>query len=167
MKATLKKSPVELTDQQMAEIVAKTENFSGADIAEICRAASRVAIKEHIMQLEQNRKRRAAAAEEAGEEYESDDEGDDVEARIKPRHFVEAMRSARRSISDEDLAKYSRFKDKLSLQRGAMGSNVENFDFEAGGGGGAASAGSANIPAPALGGAGADDDDDDDDLYDD
>ena len=58
MKATLKKSPVELTDQQMAEIVAKTENFSGADIAEICRAASRVAIKEHIMQLEQNRKRR-------------------------------------------------------------------------------------------------------------
>eukprot|EP00750_Incisomonas_marina_P008095 INCI15223.1.p1 GENE.INCI15223.1~~INCI15223.1.p1 ORF type:complete len:817 (-),score=203.58 INCI15223.1:75-2525(-) len=159
LKATLKKSPVELTDKQLAEIVAKTDKFSGADIAEICRAASRTAIREHIMNLEQARKRRAAAAEEAGEEFdEDDDDEDEVDAKILPRHFVEAMRNARRSISDEDLRKYSHFAEKLSQQRGALGNNVSNFDFEN-------DAAAADIPAPALGG-GADDDDDEDDLYD-
>merc|ERR1712100_933203 len=101
LKATLKKSPVELTEDQLAAIVAKTDKFSGADIAEICRAASRTAIREHIMKVEMNRKRRAAAAEEAGEEVEDESDDEDVEAKIMPRHFVEAMRGARRSISDE------------------------------------------------------------------
>lgn len=158
LKATLKKSPVDLTDAQMATIVAKTDKFSGADIAEICRAASRVAIKEHIMAVEQNRKRREAAADEAGEELSEEEDDENVTAKIKPRHFVEAMRGARRSISDEDLRKYSHFADKLSQQRGALGNNVSNFEFDEG-------ANAADIPAPALNAGDNDDDDDDDDLY--
>ena len=104
--------------QKLAEIVAKTDKFSGADIAEICRAASRAAIKEHIMLVEQQRKRKAALAEEGDAPENSDEDEDEVQATIKPRHFVEAMRGARRSISDEDLRKYSHFADKLSQQRG-------------------------------------------------
>merc|ERR1719498_1753792 len=110
--------------------------------------------------LEQNRKRRAAAAEEAGEALSEEDEEDNVEAKIKPRHFVEAMRGARRSISDDDLRKYSHFAEKLSQQRGPLGNNIANFDFNDSGD-------AADIPPPALGGGNNDDDDDDDDddLY--
>ena len=39
------------------------------------------------------------------------------------------MREARRSVSDSDLLKYSSFANKMKQSRGAMGTNVENFEF--------------------------------------
>merc|ERR1712224_543239 len=94
-----------------------------------------------------------------GDEADDDDYVDPV-PEILPKHFEAAMMSARRSVSDDDLRKYSGFASRMHQERGAMGTNVSNFRFPA----------AANAAAAATTAAAADDDDDDDDdeedLYD-
>ena len=50
---------------------------------------------------------------------------------LLPRHFEEAVRNARRSVSDRDLAQYQSF--ATSLQRGTSSnaSGLTNFTFPA------------------------------------
>lgn len=52
---------------------------------------------------------------------------------VLPRHFEEAVRSARKSVSDRDLAQYQAFAKALSQSRGALtgtgGRSLINFTF--------------------------------------
>jgi transitional endoplasmic reticulum ATPase len=56
---------------------------------------------------------------------------DDFLPELLPRHFEEAVRNARRSVSDRDLAQYASFAQ--TLQRGGLsngtGQPLSNFSF--------------------------------------
>ena len=74
---------------------------------------------------------------EAEQEGAMDEDGFDEEdliPEIMPRHFEEAVRNARRSVSDRDLAQYSSFAVNLQQARGTMtasGGSLGNFAFPA------------------------------------
>jgi transitional endoplasmic reticulum ATPase len=78
---------------------------------------------------------------------------------ILARHFEAAVRGARRSVSDRDLAQYASFAQTLQQSRaavsGATGGSLATFAFPESNG---AMGGTAAAP-------GAADDDDEEDLY--
>jgi transitional endoplasmic reticulum ATPase len=149
LRATLRKSPVsKLVD--LNYMASQTDKFTGADLTEICQTACKLAIREEIERdLE-----RARQKEEAGEEMD-DDEDEDTMPEILPIHFETAVRGARRSVSDRDLAQYASFAQTLQQSRaavsGATGGSLATFAFPEG-------------AAPA-GGAAAAEADDEEDLY--
>ena len=54
----------------------------------------------------------------------------DLVPEIAAKHFEQAMLNARRSVSDQDLMKYSSFAQSLQQQRNAIGgTGVQNFRF--------------------------------------
>merc|ERR1712051_1135829 len=80
---------------------------------EICQRAVKLAIRENI---EQDIKRERAI-QAAGGAMEVDDGSDEV-AEVSKKHFEEAMRFARRSVSDQDIRKYEMFSTTLQQSRG-------------------------------------------------
>ena len=120
-KATLRKSP--LSKEIDLEILAKaTSGFSGADITEICQRACKFAIRESIYkdielekQLEENKEQMTDKVNLI-----------DPVPEITKEHFLEAMKYARRSVSDGDIRKYEMFAQKLQTNRGFEG----GFKFE-------------------------------------
>merc|ERR1712125_91458 len=157
LRATLRKSPVS-KDVDLAYLASQTDKFTGADLTEICQTACKIAIREEIERdIERQRMQ-----EEAGDEMEDDDDDDDDDLmpEILPRHFENAVREARRSVSDRDLAQYASFAQTLQQSRaavsGSTGGSLATFAFPEQNNPGAAGAGGA---APA------DDDDDEEDLY--
>ena len=86
------------------------------------------------------------------------DNDDDEVSEVAKRHFEEAMRFARRSVSDQDIKKYEMFSQTLQQSRG-FGNNFRFPDGTSGGAGGSGAGGQ-----PAAGGAGFEDEADDD-LY--
>ncbi|CAF0828743.1 unnamed protein product [Didymodactylos carnosus] len=104
-KTVLRKSPVS-KDVDVESIAIELKGFSGADITEICHRACKVAIRESI-EKERQRDRETAI----------DDEFDSV-PEIRRDHFEEAMKFARRSISDKDVYKYEMFAQTLQQSRG-------------------------------------------------
>jgi len=126
LKATLRKSPLH-KDVDLAYLAAQTEKFSGADLTEICQRAAKLAIRENIMRDMERERMRA----EAGDDMQ-DIEEEDLVPEILPRHFEEAVRASRRSVSDRDLAQYSSFAQTLNQARsqitGPAGS-LSNFAF--------------------------------------
>jgi len=113
-KANLRKSPV-AKDVDLGFLAKNTIGFSGADLTEICQKACKLAIRESIeakLQLEKERQKRRARGEELM---------DDVEEpvpELKRKYFEDAMRYARRSVSDNDIRKYEMFSQTLQQQRG-------------------------------------------------
>jgi transitional endoplasmic reticulum ATPase len=57
------------------------------------------------------------------------DDGVDEVAEVSKKHFEEAMRFARRSVSDQDIRKYEMFSTTLQQSRGFG----QNFRFPEGG----------------------------------
>ena len=118
-KATLRKSP--LAKEVDLEILAKATNgFSGADITEICQRACKFAIRESIYRDIEMKKE----AENANTETQL--EIDDPVPEITKAHFLEAMKYARRSVSDSDIRKYEMFAQKLQSSR----SSENEFKFK-------------------------------------
>merc|ERR1712113_931474 len=79
-------------------IAQKTEGFSGADLAEFCQRAAKAAIRDAI----------------AADELAGPDNMDDVaSSEITRKHFEEAFAGARRSVANNDLAKYDQFRKKF------------------------------------------------------
>jgi len=150
LKANLRKTPVakEVDLQYMAKM---TKGFSGADLTEICQRACKLAIRENIDAEIRKEKERQAKGGQA-----MDDDDDDDHAEVGKRHFEEAMRFARRSVSDQDIKKYEMFSQTLQQSRGFG----QNFRFPDEGGAPAA-------PAPAGSGGQSNfaDVGDEDDLY--
>ncbi|KAI9490174.1 transitional endoplasmic reticulum ATPase [Zychaea mexicana] len=118
LQAQLRKSPV-APDVDLNYIAKNTHGFSGADIGEICQRAAKLAIREDIEREIQKEKERKAK-QEAGEDIGMDEDGEDDEgvAYITRVHFEEAMRFARRSVSDADIRRYEMFAQNMQQQRG-------------------------------------------------
>jgi transitional endoplasmic reticulum ATPase len=122
LKASLRKSPL-AKDVDLDYLAEHTDKFTGADLSEICQRAAKFAIRESIEKSIERSKAREASG--AG----MDDADFDPVPEITAAHFELAMRDARRSVSDADIAKYSEFSSTLQQQRAAMlgGQGVEGF----------------------------------------
>ncbi|KAJ7301132.1 hypothetical protein JRQ81_000034 [Phrynocephalus forsythii] len=104
--------------------------FSGADITEICQRACKYAIRENIEKVRScswefgflclNEKPFQDIEKERGEQTTqrlwTRTEVDEI-AEIRPAHFEEAMKFARRSVSDADIRKYQAFAQTLQQSR--------------------------------------------------
>jgi transitional endoplasmic reticulum ATPase len=154
LRATLRKSPV-AKEVDLAYLASQTDKFTGADLTEICQSACKLAIREEIERdLERQR-----IKGEAGDMEDDDDEDEDTMPEILPKHFEAAVRQARRSVSDRDLAQYASFAQTLQQSRaavtGSSGGSLATFSFPGASGG--------TADADAAGGAA--EEDDEEDLY--
>ena len=113
LKAALRKSPV-AKDVDMDYIAKMAHGFSGADLTEICQRACKIAIRQSI---EAERSREPPANGDAMET-------DDTVPEITRAHFEEAMKTARRSVSDADIRRYEMFSQTLQQSRG-LGTNFK------------------------------------------
>lgn len=149
LKANLRKSPIS-KDVDLDFLAKMTNGFSGADLTEICQRACKLAIRESIeneIRRERERQTNPSAMEV---------EEDDPVPEIRKDHFEEAMRFARRSVSDNDIRKYEMFAQTLQQSRG-----FGSFRFPSSAAGGSG-------PSHGTGGTGSNpvfNEDNDDDLY--
>jgi len=119
LRANLKRSPL-APDVDLEFLAEKTNGFSGADLTEICQRACKLAIRESIekdIEAQRAKEEKAAKGEDAMETEEVDPVPE-----ITRLHFEEAMRFARRSVSDNDIRKYEMFAQTLVQSRG-LGNN--------------------------------------------
>ncbi len=137
-KAQLRKAPVD-PEIDIEVLARSTHGFSGADIAEICTTASKLAIREAILDAE---------ATQAKAEVEDEDvEEETMESRaaasnavgqhmlITKRHFNFAMSRARRSVTEKDLALFEEFAEKQKAGRGEAATNFKFSDSDSTGSG--------------------------------
>jgi len=120
LKAALRKSPV-AKDVNLDFLAQHTHGFSGADLTEICQRAVKLAIRESIDIVYQRKREKEENAESMETEVE---EEEDPVPEITRAHFEEAMKFARRSVSDNDIRKYEMFAQTLVQSRG-IGSNFK------------------------------------------
>jgi len=116
LKANLRKSPV-AKDVDLEYLAKVTHGFSGADLTEICQRACKLAIRECI----ETDMRREKERDNAEAPPNMDDDYDPV-PEIRRDHFEDAMKYARRSVTDNDIRKYEMFAQTLQQSRG-IGSN--------------------------------------------
>jgi len=119
LKAALRKSPV-AEDVNIEFLAEHTKGFSGADLTEICQRSVKYAIRESIEKEIQEEEERAEAAAD-GEVEEEDVDRPPAVPCITRAHFEEAMKFARRSVSDKDIRHYELFAQKLAQSRGISG----------------------------------------------
>jgi transitional endoplasmic reticulum ATPase len=98
LKAATRKSPI-AADVDLNQIAKTTAGFSGADLNEICQRACKMAIRESIEKDIVRERELRAKGEDA---MEMEEEVDPVPY-ITRAHFEEAMKYARRSVSDNDI----------------------------------------------------------------
>jgi transitional endoplasmic reticulum ATPase len=155
LRATLRKSPV-AKDVDLSYLASQTDKFTGADLTEICQSACKMAIREEI-ERDIERQRIKAESGDMEDDDDDDEDDDDLMPEILSIHFEAAVRQARRSVSDRDLAQYASFAQTLQQSRaavtGSTGGSLATFAFPESSGNAAAA------------GAAADDDDDEEDLY--
>jgi len=152
LKANLRKSPI-AKDVDVDYMAKMTHGFSGADLTEICQRACKLAIRQAI---EQDIARERQRIQNPDMDMEMDEE--DPVPEITRAHFEEAMKFARRSVSDNDIRKYEMFSQTLQQSRG-FGTN---FRFPSAQGGTAQPQGGSS--GQGIGG-GNFQDDGEDDLY--
>ncbi|XP_059186614.1 transitional endoplasmic reticulum ATPase [Centropristis striata] len=111
LNANLRKSPV-ARDVDLDYLSGITDGFSGADLTEICQRACKLAIREAIeAEIKAERQRQNRPGIPMDEDF-------DPVPEIRKDHFEEAMRFARRSVSDNDIRKYEMFAQTLQQSRG-------------------------------------------------
>ena len=170
LKACLRKSPVdpEVDYEYLAD---RTEGFSGADLAAICKAAAKTAIRRAIAAERrkfEDREAKRKEAEEKGEPFvEAEDDGVDTTPYITRDMLLSALSGSRRSVTKQDLERYMKYKRdmerRLGMDEGAggemtmgpvVGLDAENRGRPApgaiGSGGGARDL-STTIPPPSAG----------------
>lgn len=106
-KAVLRKSPVapNVSFDFMSDL---TQDFTGADITELCQRAAKAAIRDAISAEEE--RRRLAAGNDAGD---AEMEAEDPVPVITRTHFEEAFHAARKSVTTHDLYKFEEFRKKF------------------------------------------------------
>lgn len=110
--AQLRKTPV-APDVDLDFIADNTHGFSGADLGFVTQRAVKLAIKESISKEIERTK-----AREADGDAEMEDE-DDLVPELTKAHFEEAMRSARRSVSDVEIRRYEAFAQSMKNSGGS------------------------------------------------
>merc|ERR1712124_134793 len=136
LKSNLRKTPI-AKDVDLSYMASQTDKFTGADLTEICQTACKMAIREEIERDIERQRIKAEAGDDM--EDDDDDEDEDTMPEILPKHFEAALRQARRSVSDRDLAQYASFAQTLQQSRaavtGSTGGSLATFAFpEAAGG---------------------------------
>ncbi|RNE98662.1 cell division control protein 48-like protein E [Trypanosoma rangeli] len=127
IRANFRKSPLS-EDVDVDKIAAATHGFSGADLAGICQRACKMAIRESIVKEIQIEKLKQEGALDIDQDI-------DPVPEITRLHVEEAMRGARRSVSDADIRKYELFATSLHQSR-AFGDNpIAGVDGGSGGAG--------------------------------
>lgn len=103
-KSVLRKSPVHpnVSIDFLAEL---TEDFTGADLTELCQRATKAAIRESI---EADEQRKALMKENPDGDQQMADMEDPVPV-ITRKHFEEALGHARKSVKKADLDRYVQF----------------------------------------------------------
>ncbi|CAF1246011.1 unnamed protein product [Rotaria sordida] len=112
LKITLRKSPV-AKDVDMQHLSTITNGFSGADLTEICHRACKLAIRE-LIEKEINE---GKEQQRNGQTATDSNEPEDLVPEIRRDHFEEALKFARRSVSDNDIRKYEMFTQTLQQSR--------------------------------------------------
>jgi len=147
-KACLRKSPVdpEVDYEYFAD---RTDGFSGADLAGICKAAGKNAISAAIESERREfeiKEKKKKDAEEKGLEYHSDEDEELKEQQkkgavpyITKKMLVSALAGARKSVTKADLDKYMRYKRDMERRLGMDNNGVGDLAGEA-----------AAAPAPAA-----------------
>jgi len=126
LRAQLRKTPV-AADVDLAYIASKTHGFSGADLGFITQRAVKLAIKEAIATDIARTKERAAA----GEDVTMEEELEDPVPELTKAHFEEAMKMARRSVTDTEIRRYEAFAQ--SMKQSGPSSGFRFPDSESGG----------------------------------
>jgi transitional endoplasmic reticulum ATPase len=106
LKANLRKTPV-AKDVDLDFVAQLTEGFSGADLNELCQRSAKAAVRESI---EAEARKKAAQALNPGQEIKL---GADPVPEITRKHFEEALKYARKSVTNVDLEKYEQFRRKF------------------------------------------------------
>jgi len=109
LKANLRKTPIS-KDIDMDFVAKLTEGFSGADLTELCQRACKSAIRDAI---EADARRKAAEALNPGQEIKM---AADPVPELTRRHFEEALKCARISVTATDLEKFEQFRRKFDPQ---------------------------------------------------
>merc|ERR1711887_3205 len=138
LRATLRKSPVS-KEVDLSYLASQTDKFTGADLTEICQSACKLAIREEIERDIERQRIKAESGDMEDDDDDDEDEEEDMMPEILPKHFESAVRQARRSVSDRDLAQYASFAQTLQQSRaavsGSTGGSLATFAFpEAAGG---------------------------------
>lgn len=126
--ASLRKAPLD-PNVDLEVLARSTYGFSGADISEVCTTASKLAIREAILEAEERRKKIDAGEIDGTEQNPTEVENTML---ITKRHFNFAMSRARRSVTEKDLALFEEFAEK---QKSGRGEAANNFKFGSTGGG--------------------------------
>jgi len=142
LKAQLRNTPVS-PDVDLPYIARNTPGFSGADLGFITQRAVKIAIKQSIayeIDSAKDNEGDAAMAEEGAE---------DPVPEVTRAHFEEAMKAARKSVSDVELRRYEAFAQSMKNAGGMTSFRFPSAE-EVGATGGSGNAG--------FGDAGQDDD---------
>jgi transitional endoplasmic reticulum ATPase len=116
LKAQLRKTPV-APDVDLDFIAENTHGFSGADLGFVTQRAVKLAIKQSISLDIERTKAREAAGEDPMDE--DDVEAEDPVPELTKAHFEEAMRSARRSVTDVEIRRYEAFAQAMKNSGGS------------------------------------------------
>jgi transitional endoplasmic reticulum ATPase len=122
LRATLKKSPI-AADVDLSAIAKWANGYSGADLTEICQRACKLAIRESIEKDAARHPKETSSGENA---MEVDSQPDPV-PEITRAHFEEALKFARRSVSDADVRRYEMYSQNLQQQSQMTGPSVFSF----------------------------------------
>merc|ERR1712127_775222 len=125
LQANLRKSPL-AKDVDLDFLAKNTNGFSGADLTEICQRSVKLAIRASIARDIEKEKKRLENPEAA----DAMDDEDEEQAEIRREHFEEAMKYARRSVSDADIKKYEMFSKTLQQSRGFGGADFRFPDAQ-------------------------------------
>lgn len=98
LNACLRKTPTQNKEKNIEKLASITNGFSGADLNEICQRACKIAIREWI---EEEVKENDMEIEHARE--------------LKLKHFEDAMKNARKSVSEAELKRYESFSRSTRL----------------------------------------------------
>jgi transitional endoplasmic reticulum ATPase len=131
LRANLRKTPIH-KDVDLEFIAANTDKFTGADLSEICNRAVKLAISNEIARTREFEEMKKDMSAEEIEEYEQNELEFQNESVVLPIHFEQAVRNARRSVSDNDLHQYSQFANTLHQSRAQLnsaGGSLGNFSF--------------------------------------
>ncbi|EAR87202.2 transitional endoplasmic reticulum ATPase, putative (macronuclear) [Tetrahymena thermophila SB210] len=107
LKANLRKTPI-AKDVDLNFIASITDGFSGADITEICQKAAKSAVRDCI-----EAEARLKMAAQMNPNQQVNIASYDPVPEITRKHFEEALRGARKSVTAIDLNKFEQFKKKF------------------------------------------------------
>lgn len=144
LQAQLRNTPLE-PGLDLKEVAKIAHGFSGADLSYIVQRSAKFAIKDSIEAHARLQKSKVKAegddvemsdAKPKTEGAAEEEEEEDPVPYITRAHFEEAMKTAKRSVSDAELRRYEAYAQQLQSSRGQFA----NFRFDESAGGAAASA---------------------------